>query len=30
MEKAANIAIWLKSEGFLDNIEVENVDSKNA
>ena len=22
MEKATNIAIWLKSEGFLDNMEV--------
>ena len=30
MEKATNIAIWLKSEGFLDNMEVENVNSKNA
>ena len=30
MEKATNIAIWLKSEGFLDNMEIENVDSKNA
>jgi len=30
MEKATNIAVWLKAEGFLDNMEVENVDSENA
>ena len=30
MEKAANIAIWLKEEGFLDGLEVESVDSKSS
>ena len=28
MEKASNIAVWLKAEGFLDGMEIESVDSK--
>ena len=30
MEKATNIAVWLKEEGFLDGLEVESVDSKSS
>ena len=30
MEKAANIAVWLKEEGFLDGMEVGSVDSKSS